>query len=30
MTAIYLISHSVIRYTLEYFRQDDRGRLGAS
>ena len=27
MTGIYLISHSLVRYTLEYFRQDDRGRL---
>lgn len=25
--AAYLIGHSVIRYSLEYFRQDDRGRL---
>src|SRR5690606_16319278 len=23
----YLISHALIRYSLEYFRQDDRGRL---
>lgn len=27
LTAVYLISHSVIRYSLEYFRQDDRGKL---
>ncbi len=27
LTAIYLIGHSVIRYSLEYFRQDDRGQL---
>ncbi len=27
LAGIYLISHSVIRITLEYFRQDDRGRL---
>ncbi len=24
---MYLIGHSVVRYSLEYFRQDDRGRL---
>jgi phosphatidylglycerol---prolipoprotein diacylglyceryl transferase len=27
LTGMYLIFHSVIRYTLEYFRQDDRGKL---
>ncbi len=27
ITGIYLIGHSIIRYSLEYFRQDDRGRL---
>jgi prolipoprotein diacylglyceryl transferase len=27
LTGIYLIGHSLVRYTLEYFRQDDRGRL---
>jgi len=27
MTGSYLIAHSVIRISLEYFRQDDRGRL---
>jgi len=27
LTATYLIMHSVIRYSLEYFRQDDRGKL---
>jgi prolipoprotein diacylglyceryl transferase len=27
LTGAYLIGHSVIRYTLEYFRQDDRGKL---
>jgi prolipoprotein diacylglyceryl transferase len=27
LTGAYLILHSVIRYSLEYFRQDDRGKL---
>lgn len=27
LTATYLIVHSLIRYSLEYFRQDDRGKL---
>jgi hypothetical protein len=27
LTGIYLIGHSLVRYSLEYFRQDDRGRL---
>ncbi|MCA9649410.1 MAG: prolipoprotein diacylglyceryl transferase [Myxococcales bacterium] len=27
LTGMYLIGHSIIRYSLEYFRQDDRGRL---
>lgn len=27
LTGMYLICHSVVRYSLEYFRQDDRGRL---
>lgn len=27
LAGLYLISHSIIRYTLEYFRQDDRGKL---
>ncbi len=27
LTAVYLIAHSLIRYSLEYFRQDDRGKL---
>ena len=27
MTAIYFIVHSVVRLSLEYFRQDDRGKL---
>lgn len=27
MAGIYLITHSVVRISLEYFRQDDRGRL---
>jgi Prolipoprotein diacylglyceryl transferase len=27
LAGIYLIAHSVIRISLEYFRQDDRGRL---
>jgi phosphatidylglycerol---prolipoprotein diacylglyceryl transferase len=27
LAGLYLIGHSIIRITLEYFRQDDRGRL---
>lgn len=27
LTAIYFIGHSAIRYSLEFFRQDDRGKL---
>lgn len=27
LAGLYLIGHSVVRYTLEYFRQDDRGKL---
>ncbi|MEM7152699.1 MAG: prolipoprotein diacylglyceryl transferase family protein [Myxococcota bacterium] len=27
LTGLYLIGHSIIRISLEYFRQDDRGRL---
>lgn len=27
LAGLYLISHSLIRWSLEYFRQDDRGRL---
>jgi len=27
LTGIYFISHSAIRYSLEFFRQDDRGKL---
>ncbi|MCX4246769.1 prolipoprotein diacylglyceryl transferase [Paraliomyxa miuraensis] len=27
LAGIYLIGHSIIRYSLEHFRQDDRGRL---
>ncbi|MEM6990636.1 MAG: prolipoprotein diacylglyceryl transferase family protein [Myxococcota bacterium] len=27
ITGMYLITHSLIRYSLEYFRQDDRGKL---
>jgi phosphatidylglycerol:prolipoprotein diacylglycerol transferase len=27
LTGIYLIVHSLVRYSLEYFRQDDRGQL---
>ena len=27
LAGIYLITHSLVRYSLEYFRQDDRGRL---
>ena len=27
LAGTYLIAHSIIRYSLEYFRQDDRGRL---
>lgn len=27
LAGMYLIGHSIVRYSLEYFRQDDRGRL---
>lgn len=27
LCGLYLIGHSIVRYSLEYFRQDDRGRL---
>ncbi len=27
LAGVYVIAHSIVRYTLEYFRQDDRGRL---